>query len=238
MNRILFPEKEAARVLEVGDPRLEHVRGVLRLKPGDHFDVGLVNGPTGKARIVSISASRLELEVTWGDVPALPPPVTLLIGMPRPATARKLLKETPTLGLRRLLFSATGRSDPAYARSRLWTSEEWRKLLQEGVEQAFDTHLPEVVRAASLEEGLAALPEAGTRLALDVYEGTCPLSEALPSTGSVVMALGPERGWNRDDRALLRGAGFTLVSMGKRVMRVETAAIAALTLAHARRGLL
>jgi RsmE family RNA methyltransferase len=54
----------------------------------------------------------------------------------------------------------------------------------------------------------------------------------------VVLALGPERGWGPADRAALRAHGFTLVHLGTRVLRSETAVIAALTLVRARLGLL
>jgi RsmE family RNA methyltransferase len=53
-----------------------------------------------------------------------------------------------------------------------------------------------------------------------------------------VLALGPERGWGPADRAALRAYGFTLVHLGPRVLRSETAVIAALTLVRARLGLL
>ncbi|MEX0326077.1 MAG: 16S rRNA (uracil(1498)-N(3))-methyltransferase [Puniceicoccaceae bacterium] len=239
MNRILFESQDSQCELAASDPRLEHVRGVLRMKVGDAFDVGVVNGPVGKATIRELGPERMQLSMEWGERPPLPPDIHLLVGMCRPATARKILATAPTLGVRSISFASCGRSDPAYAKSRLWKSGEWRSVLLEGVEQAFDTYLPAVEVADSIGNGLASLPVAATRLALDVYEGVGPLSGAACSPGQpVCLAIGPERGWNKHDREALRGAGFELVSLGERVLRVETAVTAALTLLLAKLGVL
>jgi RsmE family RNA methyltransferase len=198
---------------------------------GDTFDVGVVNGPAGKALIESLGEKELEIAVEWGDRPPLPPPVHLLVGMCRPATARKVLTTAPTLGVRSLSFAETGRSDPAYARASLWSGDEWRARLIEGVEQAFDTYVPPVETGAALVDAVAKLPRDGARLALDVYEGTRPLTSVqLGEDSPVCLAIGPERGWNKNDRQLLLKAGFELVSLNERVLRVETAVTVGLTL--------
>lgn len=231
MNRILFEDRASAYCLDPGDPRFDHVRGVLRMKQGDSFDVGVVNGPVGKARIVRLSGSEMRVDVEWGARPECPPPVHLLIGMCRPATARKILTTAPTIGVRELVFSPSGRSDPAYARSSLWKDEEWRARLIEGAEQSFDTYLPPLHLPESLEESFACLPDGGMRLALDVYEGETRLSDvSFQSEQPVTLAIGPERGWNAADRTALREAGFQLVSLNERVLRVETAVVTGLTL--------
>lgn len=237
MNRILFEERAPAYVLDPKDPRFEHVRGVLRMKAGDCFDVGVINGPVGKARISGLSEAGLSVDVEWGSRPELPPAIHLLVGMCRPATARKILTTGPTLGLRELTFTPCGRSDPAYARASLWQAGEWRVRLIEGVEQAFDTYLPPLHLPASLAAALARLPAGASRLALDVYEGSQPLSAAaIQAGGPVVLAVGPERGWNATDRALLREAGFRMVALNERVLRVETAVVVGLALLLNRLG--
>ncbi len=231
MNRILFEQRSDTYSLDQADPRFEHVRGVLRMQEGDIFDVGVINGPTGKASIRSLDGDRMEVRVEWGSRPPLPPPVILLVGLCRPATARKILSTAPTLGIRQLAFAKTARTDPAYPKSSLWTTGEWRTRLLEGVEQAFDTYLPDVALSDSLGEAVAALPEKSLRLALDVYEGTSPLGQVQPEPGRpVCLAIGPERGWDARDRKLLHDSGFELVSLNERVLRVETAATVGLTL--------
>lgn len=237
MNRILFEKKAGSYILDPRDKRFEHVRGVLRMGIGDSFDVGCINGPTGRATVRALHADALEIDIAWGEEPPRPPAVHLIVGMCRPATARKILATAPTLGVRELSFVPGTRSDPAYAKSGLWTSGEWRARLIEGVEQAFDTWLPELHLPDSLAAGLTGIPDGAVKLALDVYEGSRPLGASPIEPGRpVCLAIGPERGWAKPDRELLRAHGFELISMGTRVMRVETAVTAGLALVLAEMG--
>ena len=85
---------------------------------------------------------------------------------------------------------------------------------------------------------MAALPAGTIRLALDNYEATAPLGEAvLPRGAHVTLAIGGERGWSAAERSLLRAQGFALAHLGARVLRTETAVTAALAIVRARLGL-
>ena len=237
MNLLLFNEEETRRPLPRTDPRAIHLLSVLRREAGGSFDAGMVDGPRGRGTLVRIDPHALELAFAWGAPPPPLPPVTLLVGLPRPQTARDILRDATTLGVARLVFAAAENSEPGYARSTLWRTDEWRRHLLTGAAQAFTTRVPEVVHGVALGTALAALPAGGDRLALDNYEATASLAECGPeSGGALVLALGPERGWTARDRGELRAAGFTLAGLGARVLRTETAAIAALTLTLARRG--
>ena len=177
MNRILFEEHHSVYELDPRDPRFEHVRGVLRMREGDRFDVGVINGPVGKATIESLEKDRMNISVEWGERPPVPPQVYLLVGMCRPATARKILTTAPTLGVRGIVFTGCGRSDPAYGKSSLWTSGESRQRLIEGAEQAFDTYVPDLHVYENLPEAVDFLKgTVSRRFMLDVYEGARPLS--------------------------------------------------------------
>jgi RsmE family RNA methyltransferase len=137
----------------------------------------------------------------------------------------------------RLVFASAGRTESGYAESSLWRDGGWRRHLLDGAAQAFDTRVPEVTHGVELAKAVSGLPAHGTRLALDNYEATVALMDAVtPGSEPLVLAIGPERGWTADDRELLHTNGFTLASLGHRVMRTETAAAAAITLAKARRG--
>jgi 16S rRNA (uracil1498-N3)-methyltransferase len=242
VNLVLFEPSELAAPLPRTDPRAAHILTVLRRQPGDTFDAGTVNGPRGKATLASLSADSLALTFAW-DAPQSPlPPTTLLIGLPRPQTARDILRDATTLGATCIHFIATERADPNYATSTLWTSGEWRRHCLAGAAQAFDTRIPEVTWTHTLGSALAT-PSASTpstRLALDNYEASAPLQVChlisdKPSdlTEGLILAFGPERGFGPVDRETLRSAGFTLAHLGDRVLRVETAVVAALAITRA-----
>ncbi len=244
MNLVLFETAEITAPLPVSDLRARHILDVLRRREGDSFDAGVVNGPRGKATLAARSDDTLTLAFAW-DPPLPPlPPTTLLVGLPRPQTARDILRDATTLGATRIHFVATERADTNYATSTLWTSGEWRRHCLAGAAQAFDTRIPEVTWTHSLASALATLPPlstppaAFTRLALDNYEATAALRAEIPNPKSqilngMVLALGPERGWGPSDRAALRQNGFTLAHLGPRILRVETAVVAALAITRA-----
>ncbi len=239
MNLILFEAAETSAPLPRADPRARHILEILRRRVGDTFDAGLVDGPLGQATLAAIAPDLLTLTFTWGAPPPPADPITLVIGLPRPQTARDILRDATTLGVAAIHFVATERSDANYAASTLWTSGEWRRHCLAGAAQAFATRLPSVASGPPLATTLAALSPATARLALDNYEASTALAACnLLGYKSAILALGPERGWGPADRAALRAHGFTLTHLGQRVLRTETAVIAALTLVRSQLGLL
>lgn len=234
MNLILFTPEETVRPLPRHDPRARHLLDVLQRRPGDAFDAGLRDGPRGKGMVTAITADALTLTFNWGEPPPAADPITLLIGLPRPQTARKILREATALGVAALHFVRTDRSDPAYAASSLWTEGEWERQLVAGAEQAFCTRLPTVTHGHMLD---AVISSPGLRLALDNYEAPRPLSQLCPTgTAELVLAFGAERGWSAGERQRLRAHDFQFAHLGARVLRLETAVVAALAIVKARQG--
>jgi RsmE family RNA methyltransferase len=234
VNLVLFDAEELAAPLPLTDPRAQHLLKVLRRAAGDTFVAGLVNGPLGEGTLVKIGDDALTLSFAPTHEPPPLPLVTLIVGLPRPQTARDLLRDATTLGVTAIHFVATERADPNYAAATLWTSGEWRRHLLAGAAQACDTRLPAIHWSENLEAALANLPSTSCRLALDNYEATASITHALIARpgSATTLAFGPERGWGALDRAALRGAGFTLCSLGGRVLRLETAVTGALVLTH------
>lgn len=236
VNLILFEPTEIATPLPRRDPRAVHVIEVLRRQIGDTFDVGLIDGPRGKATLLGLGADALTLGFAWGPPPAPLDPVTLIVGLPRPQTARDILRDATTLGVTALHFVRTEKGAPGYAQSTLWSSGEWRRRAIAGAEQAFETRLPAVSWERSVAEQLAALPLGGTQLALDNYEPGSALGSITLAAGTLTLAFGPERGWSAAEREMLRASGFVFVDLGARVLRLETAIVAALAIVRAKRG--
>ncbi len=238
MNLILFDDPQAYRVLSGDDPRAVHVRDVLKMSVGDCFDVGLVNGPRGKATITADDDGAMTLDIVWGQTPPAPHPVTLLIGLPRPQTARKILQECTSLGVAAIHTFRSDKAEASYARSRLWHTSEWRRHLIRGAEQAFTTHIPEVRHHPTLATAVTQVEPETDRIALDVYEADRRLGETLLEHNRAFLAIGPERGWSAAERDVLRAAHFTLAHLGPRVLRTETACLTAISIVATKLGLL
>jgi RsmE family RNA methyltransferase len=233
LNLLLLDQKVSLLSLTRDDPRAVHLCSILRVKVGDEIDLALKNGPRGKGIVCTLSNERLELDIRW-----LSPhssdffPVHLFVGFARPQTCRKILEQASALGVERLSFFKAEKGDPSYPNSRLWTTEEWSKRIDLGVEQAFASFVPTCSTHPSLSHALSSLgAEKGLRVAMDNYEAVGPL--AVPKeTGDqgIALALGPERGWSPCERELLRSQQFKLHHMGKRVLRLETAVVASLSI--------
>ncbi len=240
VNLVLFEPSEAVRPLPRGDRRAVHLVEVLRRRAGETFDAALVGGPRGKGTVVAIGPEAVELAFAWDPDPLPPlPPLALVVGLPRPQTARDILRDATTLGATALHFARTEKGEPSYATSSLWSSGEWRRHVLAGAEQAFDPRVPDVTYGHPLAAALAAAAAGAPtlRLALDNYEAETGLADAVVAPGqSAVLAVGNERGWSAADRAALRAAGFMLVHLGTRVLRTETACVAGLTLLRAKLG--
>ena len=180
---------------------------------------------------------ELILSFAWGEPPPPPAPLHLIIGLPRPQTARDILRDVTTLGVAALHFVRTEKGEAGYAHSTLWSSGEWERHVLAGAAQAFDTRRPAVTHGRTLADVLTTPPAKAVRLALDNYEAAEPLSQSsLVGYAAAVLAVGSERGWSAAERELLRAHGFIFVHLGPRVLRTETACVAAVTLLKSKLG--
>ncbi|HAV12421.1 MAG TPA: 16S rRNA methyltransferase [Opitutae bacterium] len=239
MNIILFDEPFESATLPAGSEEAKHIRKVLRAQVGTKVFIGFVNGLRARAVVKSLSdAGDVELEVIGTEAAPKPLPISLLIGLPRPHTAKRLLFDAASMGVRALHFFESERSEPSYAQSSLWSTNEWRERVRLGVEQSFGTYHPEVAMHSDLQSAISALFGAGINIALDNYESAGALGEVLPeSATSAVIALGSERGWAPNERDVFRKNGWKLAHLGPHVLRSETAAVAAVAATAARLGL-
>jgi len=222
MNLILFKKEEISKPIPSSDTRYQHIKNILKMSCNDIFDSGIINGPGGKAEIKEFSAEHMVVDFTeeWKSPPLYP--VTLIIGTPRPPTARRLLKDITSMGIERIWFTATELGEKSYLTSKLWKDEKYMEYVLEGAQQGESTLLPEIRRFYSLKKCLEELEE-GHFYALDNNESQGSISEIQTESGRTVIAVGSERGWTENERNQLKEKSFTMKSMGSRVLRTETA---------------
>jgi 16S rRNA (uracil1498-N3)-methyltransferase len=226
VNLVLITEAEAAAGLPLGDARTTHLLGTVGIKVGQTFHVGIVDGLRGLATVTA-TAPALRFTVAWEKSVQPRLPLTVLVGLPRPQTAKKVLHDLASLGAARLVFFEADKGDPGYLASSLWKDGEYVEHVRKGTEQACSTLVPEVVRVSSLADALALAVDAGWKVSLDPYETSGALGEvgAPGNVKSAALAIGPERGWSDRERSALRAAGFTAHHLGDRILRVEAAAL-------------
>ncbi len=223
MNLLLLEPGE--RLLARNDARAHHIRRVLGLAPGGRLRAGEIDGAIGIASIVSDTDRGIELEFARDTDPAALPPVELLLGHPRPIVLRRLLRDLTAIGPSRIIVTPTELGERSYYDANLW--RDVRTPMLEGASQGGTTRLPELVRSSSLPEAVRSL-NAGRdrRLVLHPESGASLLTTTGPVSGAQwqAVAVGSERGWTDEELATLTEAGFLPRTLGKRVLRTETAA--------------
>jgi RsmE family RNA methyltransferase len=246
MNMLLLEPGESGLRLPRSDRRWEHLKKVLKKGPGDRVRAGIVDGKVGLALVRELDDQGFVLDFeAEGEAPALAP-IVLILGFPRPIQAARVLRDLASLGVSRIELTLTELGEKSYAQSDLFSKGEFRRHLAEGAEQAGNPRLPAVGLHWSLERCLGALGEnrgealsdaRGSRLLLHPYGAAERMGSSEPLEPPVALAVGPERGWTETETRLFEMRGFARVSMGGRILRTETAALAAATLALARLGL-
>ena len=231
MNLILLPERVDEIEWDRSDSRFQHLTEVLRVEQGSVIDFAVENGPRGKGTIKDLSSQKIKISLQWSPQHAADfLPIRLLMGLSRPQTCRKVLGQATAMGVEELHFFGAEKGEPSYVSSTLWTSGEWREKIRNGVEQAFASHLPRCEIHENLTLALNELKnQCDVRVALDNYESTTNLTSSFSNDNKkICLAVGPERGWSAKERDQLRDNQFELCDLGSRVLRVETAVVAAI----------
>lgn len=251
MNIILFSEIPDAFSLPYNDERAQHIRKVLRLKPGDTFSAGVINGEKVVCELTGFDDQAKLLSITciarFDVVSPLLSPVTLLVGQVRPICMKRILREAASLGVSRILVVGADTAERSYREAGIWRSGEYVRHVIDGGQQAAATGIPEVHLFRSVDEVLQALASqtdaglrrAGTRIVLDNIIPSIPLQTvAVDPQQEILLAIGPERGWSDRERELFLTHGFHAAGMGVRVLRTETACTAAVAIILSRIGLM
>jgi RsmE family RNA methyltransferase len=212
---------EADRVALRGR-RLEHVRDVHRASAGDSLRVGIEGGNIGTGSIESISGEELVMRVELHRRPPAPLPINLILAMPRPKVFNRLLAAVASLGIKQLYLVNAWRVEKSYWKSPRLDQANVRRQLIAGLEQGCDTILPTVHTARFLkqfvDEDLDRIASDTTRII--AHPGGAAIQ---PNSGAVTAVIGPEGGFIEEEIALFRRHGFQTMSLGARILRVETA---------------
>lgn len=163
--------------------------------------------------------------------------IVLLQGVARGEKMDWILQKATELGVAAFVPVGSERSevrlDAERARKRL---AHWQGVVASACGQCGRAVVPPVSAPASLGDAVADLPAEALKLTLDPMAGATVRGLADPGGRSVVVAIGPEGGWSPRDRATLADAGFEGLRLGPRILRTETAGVAAISALQAAFG--
>jgi len=216
-----------------------HVARVLRMKPG--------------GRVQLIAAERLydgeltsvaERAATARVLSALPSPeapvrVTLVQGLPKNGKLETIVQKATELGAWDVFPVEMERSVTRIDPKDKGKSERWNRVAREAAKQSGRAHVPEVRPARGLNDAVKALEAGGYDGIFIAWEeeGERRMSEALqsflletPAPRAVALVVGPEGGIGPSEVEALKAIGAKCVTLGRRILRTETAGFCALTL--------
>lgn len=237
MNRILIEPAELSSdgTTRLADERARHILTVLQAQPGDLLRIGLVNGPTGVGLLEAAAADAVRLHCAWdAPQPEEVPALDLLLAVPRPKVLKRLWAPLASLGVRSILLTNAAKVERNYFDTHWLEPAHYRPLLLEGLQQAGLTHLPAVSvfrRFRPLvEDSLHTLSPDSVRLLAHPGDHPRLRDLSLPTGPRVLLAIGPEGGWDPYELQLLKEHGFTCFSLGRLTLRTDVACIALLSL--------
>ena len=238
--RSFFVEPDEIRkpLARIGGRDARHIRKVLRLKPGARLRVTDGRGQFGEACIHRIDRDHVVVEIL--ERFALPPPAASR----ELVVAQALLKDRKMDGLIRTLTElgmttwmpfGSARSVPQPDHRRLQARQErWHRIAREAVKQCKRRRLPEIRPVDGLADIIQAAEDFEHRImfweAADVLPAKPHDHLAATDPGRVILLIGPEGGFTDQEAETAHQAGFQLSSLGPRILRAETATLAAVSL--------
>ena len=234
---VALPLQAGAHVV-LPEVTANHLARVLRLREGDPCVLFNGDGQDHDGRIASIGKREVvvELQASRAVDNESPLRVTLLQGVARGEKMDLILQKATELGVAAIMPVMAERTevklDAERAEKRV---AHWRSVIASACEQSGRARLPALSAPTPLNEAARGIADDAIRLTLDP-NGDVSLATVQVTTGAVVVAIGPEGGWSQRDRKILSAAGFTGLRLGPRILRTETAGLAAIAALQSRFG--
>lgn len=229
------PEDINGEILLVKEREAHHLSKVLRLTSGDKIEAFDNSGAEYTACIESVNSNQvvcriLEVRQTQNE-PSLK--VFLLQGLPKADKMELVVQKTTELGIHMIIPVRTSRAVVQLeGKKALDRVARWQKIAEEAAKQCGRSLVPKVAPLVNLAEAVRLLPPGTLLLAAYEAETTMGLKEALRGRKpeAVALVVGPEGGFEPQEIKELQAAGALSISLGPRILRTETAGLAALSM--------
>lgn len=210
----------------------EHLARVLRATPGQIYDV-VAGGFLHRAEIVNVQPSEVifTLHEELESDAALP--LHLLLAIFKFDHMEWAIEKATELGVARITPVLARRTEKHLATAAAKRAERWRRIALEASKQSRRTTIPEISEPAALRS-VVELAQDSVRILLAETEQNTTIASVLSSASAhsldYALAIGPEGGWTSEEMSLFKQHGWQSVTLGPRILRAETAAIAAIAI--------
>jgi len=223
----------------VGEAQATHLARVLRARAGMEFDI-VAGDRVRRGAIVEISDTCVDFSLGEEIEVDLALPATLLLAVFKFDRMEWAIEKATELGVQRIVPVVARRTEKHLAQAASARVERWRRIAREAAQQSRRSDTAVIADVMPLKAAAREAPDA-LRLLLAEREQRTMLRDALQtldtdsvdSSRQVRIAVGPEGGWTVEEESLFAAEGWISVSLGPRILRAETAAIAAIAVVAA-----
>jgi 16S rRNA (uracil1498-N3)-methyltransferase len=218
-----------------------HLARVLRAEPGQIYDI-VSNGFLHRAEITRVTEQQVDFTLYEELSSDAALPLHLLLAVFKFDHMEWAIEKATELGVSRITPILARRTEKHLAQSSAKRVERWRRITLEASKQSRRTTIPEVADPTQLKAALEH-ETTPTRILLSETEQATSLSAALQTSAimttseaarhTTAIAIGPEGGWTHEEISLFTQHQWQPVTLGPRILRAETAAIAAIAIAGA-----
>ncbi|OGW27972.1 MAG: hypothetical protein A2X59_13365 [Nitrospirae bacterium GWC2_42_7] len=238
MPRIFLPYSELQnKIITISGEKAKYISSVLRCVSGDLINITDDQGNSYYAVIITSTKKEIKAEITGKQIIDTESPIyiTLLQGLLKGEKMDFVIQKSIELGVNRIIPVITERSQIRETKKLL----RWKKIAEEASRQSGRSIIPEIVQTLKFEDIFTGSNYVSRTGIIFWEQGNGNLSEILNRLGTadkLSLFTGPEGGFSEKEVEIASENGFVVASLGKRILRAETAAIAAVSIIQYRLG--
>lgn len=214
---------------------VNHIANVLRMKPGEELLISVKGDWDYLCKIVDIETDRVNLKVLESmEQRELPVNITLLQGIPKSDKLEMIIQKAVELGVSEIIPVKTKRVVVKIDEKKVDTKvNRWNAIAESAAKQSKRSIIPKVHEPMSIDNALEIVKDFGVKLIpyenADGIDKTRKILDNMDKTKNIAVFIGPEGGFEESEVERIKNSGFEVITLGKRILRTETAGLALLS---------
>nr|WP_315049379.1 16S rRNA (uracil(1498)-N(3))-methyltransferase [uncultured Lachnoanaerobaculum sp.] len=214
---------------------VNHIANVLRMKPGEELLISVRGDWDYLCKIVDIETDRVNLKVLESmEQRELPVNITLLQGIPKSDKLEMIIQKAVELGVSEIIPVKTKRVVVKIDEKKVDTKvNRWNAIAESAAKQSKRSIIPKVYEPMSIDNALEIVKDFGVKLIpyenADGIDKTRKILDNMDKTKNIAVFIGPEGGFEESEVERIKNSGFEVITLGKRILRTETAGLALLS---------
>ena len=214
---------------------VNHIANVLRMKPGEELLISVKGDWDYLCKIVDIETDRVNLKVLESmEQRELPVNITLLQGIPKSDKLEMIIQKAVELGVSEIIPVKTKRVVVKIDEKKVDTKvNRWNAIAESAAKQSKRSIIPKVYEPMSIDNALEIVKDFGVKLIpyenADGIDKTRKILDNMDKTKNIAVFIGPEGGFEESEVDSIKNSGFEVITLGKRILRTETAGLALLS---------